>query len=276
MTRIRQKRTRGREQARAAPLAAWQPRPVASLLARFWERVTIHGGYGQTWNCWVWTGAFRKRNGKPILYDHRGIARDAAMIAYTRTVGPLPPSSYLVRLCDTERCVRPDHHLLVTRGARGHRGVANPGSGTANEREGDEREEATPARSRRAHPRRPLTSASAARIASRATSRVLSAAAAWSLAPASATTPSVAGDQNGNGQADQNANESDPGARLLRQWREERGYTLEALASLLELRRAMLARLESGTVRVPRWVFFALRGIDHYRSRWARDERDAT
>ena len=72
---------------------------------RFWAKVDQSG------ECWLWTatlthgyGAFRL--GKKMVYAHRW--------AYGQYVGELDPELVIDHICETLRCVRPNHLRQIT------------------------------------------------------------------------------------------------------------------------------------------------------------------
>ena len=85
--------------------------------ARFWAKVDKSG------ECWLWTatlthgyGAFRL--GKKMVYAHRW--------AYGQYVGELDPELVIDHICETLRCVRPNHLRQITNRANILRGNGAP------------------------------------------------------------------------------------------------------------------------------------------------------
>lgn len=71
--------------------------------ARFWARVD------KTGDCWLWTGGDRG-DGYGSFAHHRKAHR----VAYELTNGSIPKGVVIRHICDTPRCVRPDHLVAGT------------------------------------------------------------------------------------------------------------------------------------------------------------------
>lgn len=70
--------------------------------AGFWARVN------KTEGCWLWTGPTNGRYGRigRRTYAHRA--------SYEIANGPIPEGMFVMHLCDTPLCVRPDHLTIGT------------------------------------------------------------------------------------------------------------------------------------------------------------------
>lgn len=70
-------------------------------------------------DCWMWTGTVTGRYGQ-VMY--RAKKWSAHRLAYTLTIGPIPPGMTLDHLCKVKTCVNPAHLEVVTRGENTLRG----------------------------------------------------------------------------------------------------------------------------------------------------------
>lgn len=99
----------GREQMYVKGSGTNRHRPVEE---RFWEKVDKTDG------CWLWLGALNVRStgdGTGKFGVRPGVLVHAHRWAYEALVGPIPEGLELDHLCNTPRCVRPDHLEPVTR-----------------------------------------------------------------------------------------------------------------------------------------------------------------
>jgi hypothetical protein len=101
---------RGREYMRTAPIA------------RLFERVVLVpdalGG------CWRWTGPVSRRGYGQIQDRARGRPLLVHRVAYEWAIGPLADGLELDHLCETKRCVRPDHMEPLTKAEHSRRSCA--------------------------------------------------------------------------------------------------------------------------------------------------------
>jgi hypothetical protein len=71
--------------------------------------------YTQLYNgCWLWDGAVNNK-GYPKFCLRNGVNVYAHRFAYEHAVGPIPPGLELDHLCNTPRCVNPEHLEPVTK-----------------------------------------------------------------------------------------------------------------------------------------------------------------
>jgi hypothetical protein len=66
--------------------------------------------------CWLWTGA-TNHNDAARAYGNlrfRGSVEFAHRVSWLLFVGPIPSGAHLLHICDTARCVNPDHLRLGT------------------------------------------------------------------------------------------------------------------------------------------------------------------
>ena len=85
---------------------------VASLLSRFWSRVSKGEGEG----CWEWTGSVDRDgygqivSGSPTSGTFR--QHRAHRLSWQLVHGPISSDEWVLHLCDNPCCVRPDHLIL--------------------------------------------------------------------------------------------------------------------------------------------------------------------
>ena len=73
------------------------------LAERFWKKVNKEG------DCWNWTAYSSKGFGH---FNIDQSPRIAHRVAYELTYGPIPTGMKVLRSCDNELCVKPDHLYL--------------------------------------------------------------------------------------------------------------------------------------------------------------------
>jgi len=82
---------------------------------RFWAKVSIKSPE----ECWMWTGARIRREGKPqdrygmfwLTARPRKVVR-AHRMSWTLARGPIPEGAWVLHKCDEPACVNPDHLWL--------------------------------------------------------------------------------------------------------------------------------------------------------------------
>lgn len=78
--------------------------PAQDFISRFWASMEVVG------ECWEWQG--KRRNGYGLLEGGLGLAY---RMAYTLSVGWIPPGMVVRHTCDNRPCCRPAHLILGTR-----------------------------------------------------------------------------------------------------------------------------------------------------------------
>lgn len=86
-------------------------RRVQPLEERFWSFVPDRPDDG----CWVWYGGNNFSWGRKANRQFMRAHRAAWEFANGR---PVPPGKFVVRSCDNDRCVRPDHLTLISSSKR--------------------------------------------------------------------------------------------------------------------------------------------------------------
>ena len=83
------------------------------MAERFWPKVQ------KTDTCWLWTGATMRggygelsAGGSPQY--GRGHPLHAHRVSWELAYGPIPDGLWVLHICDTPACVRPDHLFLGT------------------------------------------------------------------------------------------------------------------------------------------------------------------
>ena len=72
---------------------------------KFWSRVR------KTETCWIWTGG-TTRQGYGTCWTGTHTRSHASRVAYEITYGTIPNDLFVLHICDTPICVRPDHLFL--------------------------------------------------------------------------------------------------------------------------------------------------------------------
>ena len=80
---------------------------TATLEERFWSKVDRSG------SCWIWTGSrqgsHRPHERKYGSFFVEGKRRNAHVVSYEISVGPVPAGMVVMHLCDNPPCVNPSH-----------------------------------------------------------------------------------------------------------------------------------------------------------------------
>ncbi|MCL4533904.1 MAG: HNH endonuclease [Bacteroidetes bacterium] len=75
---------------------------------RFWSKVEkLPSG------CWIWHGTIMPSNGAAMYNVTSRRLVKAHRIAWEETRGPLPEGARLLRTCKTQRCISPEHRLVL-------------------------------------------------------------------------------------------------------------------------------------------------------------------
>jgi hypothetical protein len=84
-------------------------RPFIPIEVRFWQKVNKTGA------CWLWTASVNNRGyGVVGLPGKYGGTMYAHRLSYEIHFGPIPSEMVVMHVCDTPRCVNPDHLRLGT------------------------------------------------------------------------------------------------------------------------------------------------------------------
>lgn len=78
-------------------------------LSRFWSKVDKTPGYGPKGDCWEWTGASIKKDGRGIFWLDRK-NQIASRVALSMKLGrPLGIGIFACHSCDNPKCCNPSH-----------------------------------------------------------------------------------------------------------------------------------------------------------------------
>lgn len=85
-----------------------QPPKGTSLTERFWSKVDKSN------ECWLWTATYGRKTGYGRFGVGNQVVKDAHVVSYELTYGPIPEGLEIDHKCRVRLCVRPDHLEAVT------------------------------------------------------------------------------------------------------------------------------------------------------------------